>query len=169
LWGERYWIDLIRKAPCVNNPVFVGRQNYPDEALFDIITSISIEKMIPVPELLRDFGRWIFPKLAQAYPVIFQGRSCAKEFLKTVESIIHVEVKKLYDEAYLPSLHCEEPNPGTLVMVYESCRKLCHLAEGLIRGVGEFYREEVAVTQETCMREGSRSCRIVINFLGPRS
>lgn len=162
LWGGPYWEELVGATAGLNNPVFVGPKSYPDEALGAILARITTDKRIATPDLLRSFGRWAFPKLAQAHPAFLRGRSSAKELLKSIETVIHTEVRKLYDDAYLPQIRWEEPDVRTLVLIYSSKRKLCWLAEGLVLGVGDFYREPLIVAQEICVHRGDTECRLIV-------
>jgi len=47
---------------------------------------------------------------------------------------IHVEVRKLYPDAELPTFTCDTSTPGRLTMLYRSSRPFADLAEGLIAG-----------------------------------
>lgn len=66
-----------------------------------------------------------------------------------VESYIHMEVKKLYSDAELPSFICVSPNPGRLEMTYRSARNLPDLAEGLIQGTADYFNERVEINRES--------------------
>ena len=55
--------------------------------------------------------------------------------LKTVDGVIHVEVRKLYDDTYLPVFQYQEPAEDQLIITYYSKRKLYPFMEGLIEGV----------------------------------
>lgn len=168
LWGEEYWENLVKGAPGLENPVFVGPKSYPDEAFLSILNRICTDKAMPTSALLKDFGRWAFPRLAHAYPVFLEGYVAAKDFLKTVGSVIHTEVRKLYDDAYLPRIEFEDPAPETLLIIYDSRRRLCALAEGLILGVGDLFKEELTVMQEACIHQGAPACRIRVDFRAKR-
>ncbi|MBL4656147.1 MAG: heme NO-binding domain-containing protein, partial [Bacteroidia bacterium] len=80
-----------------------------------------------------------FHKLAATFPQFLESYNNPKDFLKSVESIIHVEVKKMYKDAYTPSFKYTDPAPDKLIIQYHSKRKLYALMEGLINGVGEHY------------------------------
>ena len=164
IWHEGYWRALVADTPGLDSPVFVGPKNYPDDALMSLLIRISADHGIAMDRLLVDFGRRCFPRLAAAHPVFMVGHEHAYGFIETVEDVVHTEVRKLYDEAYLPSIHFERPDPTTLVAIYRSRRRLCWLAEGLIQGVGEYFDEPVSTLQDACVHEGASECRIRITF-----
>ena len=74
--------------------------------------------------------------------------------LERVENVIHVEVKKLYPDAELPSFECTREGPDRVVMVYRSPRRLSDLAAGLIEGCAEHYGEALDVTRDDLSGDG---------------
>jgi hypothetical protein len=80
------------------------------------------------------------------------------------EAFVHTEVRKLYDDAYLPRIIFEPTGDGALLAVYRSRRKLCWLAEGLIHGAGDHFAEPVSTVQDSCVHEGDSECLIRVNF-----
>ena len=72
----------------------------------------------------------------------------AFEFLGKVESYIHVEVRKLYDDAELPSFEYGTPAPDRLTITYRSRRPLADLALGLIEGCADHYGESMSIDRK---------------------
>ncbi len=144
---------------------FVGPGTYPDEDLLEIVSRASGMTQIPVPELVRAFGKFCFPKLAKRYPIFVKPHSDPKSFLKTVDSVIHVEVRKLYKDTELPDFKYSEPSPNELIMSYRSKRKLCPLIEGLIAGVGEYFNSPINLRQTQCLLNGAPSCDFHLSFV----
>ena len=64
-----------------------------------------------------------------------------------VDSVVHMEVRKLYSDAELPRLICVFTADGRLQMTYESERNLADLAEGLILGCLEHFGERIEVVR----------------------
>jgi len=87
------------------------------------------------------------------------------EFLKSIESVIHKEVRKLYQNPNLPGIEREQPAEGTLILYYHSPRKLCHLADGLIMGAAEHYKAEINMFQNTCIHDGAQRCTFLIKVV----
>ena len=73
------------------------------------------------------------------YPAMFEGVTCALDFIESVETHIHVEVRKLYPDAELPSLHAERSQDGSLTVTYRSSRPLAVVAKSLITGCIEHF------------------------------
>ena len=94
------------------------------------------------------FGRRLFGQFAKRYSHVLPDYKNSFELLVAVEEIIHVEVKKLYPDAELPTFDISRPGPETLVMVYRSQRPLATMALGLMQGCIKHYGEDVSITQE---------------------
>ncbi len=86
---------------------------------------------------------------------MFADSHSAFDFLSRVDDVIHVEVRKLYPDAELPSLPCERPAPNRLLMHYSSPRGFGDLAEGLIAGCIKHFGENITVTRTNLPKEGA--------------
>ncbi|MEZ4981720.1 MAG: heme NO-binding domain-containing protein [Saprospiraceae bacterium] len=81
-------------------------------------------------------------------------------FLASIDSVIHVEVYKLYPEAQLPKFEIIEHTPERLEMNYSSGRKMASFAFGLIEKTVEYYKEECSIKMKNLTEEGD-----VVNFI----
>ena len=68
-------------------------------------------------------------------------------FLKTIDEVVHIEVRKLYPDAELPSFETVEAGPAHLQMTYRSPRCLGDFAEGLMEGCFAHFGENVSLTR----------------------
>ncbi len=162
--GDERLEEVLEGSPLKTKEPFVGPKTYPDEDLSAIITTASRVSGITEPELVRRFGRFCFPKLAEKYPLFLEPHRHPKPFLKSVDGIIHVEVKKLYLDAEPPEFTYEDPAEDRLIIKYRSKRRLCRFMEGMIEGVADFYRLPIIYTQESCMLDGGEACEFHLNF-----
>ena len=87
----------------------------------------------------------MFRKFAEGFPAFFQRADNAFDFLRSIEDVIHVEVRKLYPDAELPSFDYESVHDDELLMVYRSNRHFADLAAGLIQGCIEHFHEQIRV------------------------
>lgn len=109
-------------------------------------------------EHLTEFGTYLFGRFAALYPVMFEGIDNALTFLTRVEDFIHVEVRKLYHDAELPTFTFEQADPDHLEVVYESRRPFAAFAEGLVRGCIAHFGEAVGLEVEDLSGgEGTRA------------
>jgi predicted hydrocarbon binding protein len=148
----------------VDAPPFVGPETYPDSDLFAMVTLLSKKTNLPVDDLVYEFGKYMFPVLADTYPVFLDNVNSPLEFLKSVNDIIHVEVKKLFEGANAPIIKVEDVNHKQAKLRYSSERKLCKLVEGLLDGVADYFGQKISYSHQQCMRDGARECILHIQF-----
>jgi predicted hydrocarbon binding protein len=162
--GEEKFEELIESCSLKTREPFVGPGSYPDEDLLAIVDRAVEVTGMTKAAALRAFGKFCIGKFTLKYPLFFSKHSNAKSFLKTLNALHEIEVKKLYADAKPPEFVMEDPSPDRLVMRYVSERKLCLLAEGLIEGVAEHYRSPIRFRQTQCMLEGGSSCEFELEF-----
>jgi hypothetical protein len=163
-FGPRTWDALLEAAKV--DGVYTSLGNYPDEELLKLVAAASAALNKPTEDILRWFGVAAIPLLVEKYPVFFDRHHDTRSFLLTLNDIIHPEVRKLYPGADVPDF-TYQMTPGAdqeLVMIYESKRRLCMLAEGFIEGAASHYGEAAAIDQRECMHRGSSRCVLHVTF-----
>ena len=109
----------------------------------------TVEKLgISAPAALRAFGKWLFPKLAATLPHDMTDYPHPKPFLMIVHQIIHMEVRKLYEDVAPPLFEFGDPAPDKLVIRYQSKRQMYDLMDGLIDGVADHFECPIAFTRQ---------------------
>lgn len=157
-FGLEAWDALLSKLDL--DGIYVSTETYPDEELFSLVQAAHEATGIDTTELIRTFGTYSFAKFQQLHPDFCNPDFSLKEFLLTVDNVIHVEVKKLHPDALLPSFEYDQETDNELIMYYSSPRKLCMLAEGLIAGAAQFYQTDYELTHDECMHNGDERCKL---------
>jgi len=163
--GEGKYEEILDECTLMTKEPFVGPGTYPDQDLMAIVAETIKVAGVPLSEALRSFGRFCFHKLSVQYPGFVSPHSHPKPFLKSVESIIHVEVKKLYEDARPPGFTYMDPASNRLIIQYRSERRLCQFMEGLIDGVAAYYQSPVQYKQRTCVLDGDEVCEFDLTFV----
>jgi hypothetical protein len=161
-YGDEAWDDVLAAAGV--DGAYTSLGSYPDEHLFKLVGAASEALDTPPDEVIRWFGRSALPMLADAYPAFFAPHRNTRDFLLTLNDIIHPEVRKLYPGADVPDFDMIATDDGNLTMVYRSERKLCAFAVGLIEGAANHFDERVSVHQPLCMNRGDENCDLEISF-----
>jgi hypothetical protein len=117
---------------------------YDHHELVALVSALSKRSGVPVPELVRTFGHFLFGKLAKTFPQ-FLANHTPREFLKHVEAHIHVEVRKLYPDAELPRFEFDESVPQLFKMRYTSSRPFADLAYGMIEGAAARFGQKLEI------------------------
>ncbi|MCG8371967.1 MAG: heme NO-binding domain-containing protein [Balneolales bacterium] len=147
---------IIEKSELESEGIYTAIGTYDHSEIVQLIIHLSSETNIDVETLIKEFGRYIFDAFLNNYPMFFDASPNALEFLKSIDSYIHVEVNKLYPDATLPSFATEIKDDGSMEMIYRSERKMSSLAFGLIERTLEYYDEEYTVSREFLNEDGSR-------------
>lgn len=144
---------------------FIGPGTYPDADLMQIVGKTVEKLQIPLPDVLHAFGKWGFAKLAVKVPEWLTQFDHPKPFLMTVENIVHLEVRKLYQDAQPPHFTFEDPAPDQLIIHYVSGRHLYDLMDGLIDGVGEYFSVPIRFERNiTRAKDGCERCTYHLTF-----
>jgi hypothetical protein len=163
---EKYGLAMLDELIIQLNPPNQGSYaaggTYQDSELMSLVTLTAKRLNVAPYQLLTDFGKYMFPVLAKKHPLFVSSTMTLKEFLKTVDGIIHVEVKKIDQDANLPTISYLEPSPNQLIMIYQSPRQLCALATGLIQGAAAYFKQTVNINHPICMHQHADHCRLEI-------
>ena len=161
--GDWTWDRLLRTAELPGGYTSLG--DYPDGELHQLIAVGSRELGVSEPELTRWFGRAALLNLAVRYPGFFTPHQRTRDFLLTLNDVIHAEVRKVHRNANPPTFDFEPVGDRSLTVTYHSTRGLCLLAEGMIDGAASHFGERAQITQDRCTTDGASSCRLVCEFV----
>jgi len=136
----------------------VGTYNYSE--MVQLVVDLSDRTGIETSILLNEYGKYFFQVLQSSYPQFFESISDPFHFLESIENHIHVEVKKLYPDAELPSFETHLISKTTLKMIYISERKMSDFAEGLIFKTLEYFKTPCDISKKNMEEDGT-----VVQFL----
>jgi hypothetical protein len=140
--------NIIDASTLPSEGVYTALGTYDHAEIIQLVSHLSEKTGIAVPALVQSFGDFLFGQLSTLYPQFFDGVSGSFDLLERVNDYIHVEVKKLYPDAELPSFRCDRPAQDVLTMHYLSSRPFADLAEGMIRGCIDHFGERIAIQRE---------------------
>lgn len=163
VFGLEAWDTILQKTG--RSGIYVATDSYSTEELMDLVGAAHEISGIPVDDLVRKFGEYMFPRFQKENPQFFSDDMTLKSFLLTVDRIIHVEVLKLHPGANLPSFEYKDESDNELTMYYTSPRKLCYVAEGLIAGAAAHFKTEYTLDHPDCMHDGAKACKLHLTML----
>lgn len=130
--GEEAVDDILDTLELDSDGAYSAVGNYPCAELLRIVDAISTHTTIPVPALERKFGQWMHGRFVQTYPDFFRDKPNVLVMLDAIENEVHVEVRKLYPDAELPTFDTTWLDEQTLRMTYSSDRPLVPFCHGMI-------------------------------------
>jgi hypothetical protein len=161
-YGDAAWDDILEAADL--DGAYTSLGSYPDRHLTGLIDAVADSTGRAPDEAARWFGRAAIARLAAAYPAFFEPYQTTRDFLLTLNEIIHPEVRKLYPGADVPDFGMAQTDDG-LTMIYESRRRMCSFATGLIEGAADYYGERVSIAEPRCMIRGDDQCELRIRLV----
>lgn len=156
---------IIAEAAPSNNGAYTSVGTYPFAELAAMLGALSNKTGLPPNDLLIVFGQHLFKVFFASYGHFFERINDPFDFLQNIESHIHVEVKKLYPDAELPTIACTKEDDKTLFLHYLSKRRLHALAHGLIQSTMEHFNTNATIKSELVNEDGSEVKFVITKIL----
>ena len=160
--GAETWDRLVTSSGV--DGAYTSLGDYPDDEFYRLIKVGADDLGVSERELTRHLGHSALLALGARYPGFFEPHTRALDFVLTINDVIHPEVRKLHREADPPQFDFSLTADGDLVVEYHSRRRLCALAEGMLRGAGTYYGDDVVVGHDLCREEGDSRCVLRCRF-----
>ncbi len=154
--------SIIEASKVPSGGAYTSLGTYSHEEIISLVIQLAQQTGIPVTDLVRTFGEYMFGQLAASHPQFIDRNKGALDFLNNVDKYIHVEVRKLYPDAELPAFSYEAPAPNVLVMTYRSSRPFADLAEGLIIGSIKYFDENITVERNDLDNQDGTSSQFTL-------
>ena len=114
---------------------------YPHEEMVSMVGALSRHTGVPAGDLVKAFGGHLLHRFVAAHGDMFTRHSNLFDFVASIHTEIHVEVRKLYDNAAPPRFTVLQRDGQTLQMLYQSPRAMEQLAQGLLEQAAVHYGE----------------------------
>lgn len=160
LLGGRAWEEMQRVV-CPPGRVYYRVADYPNEEAVALVEALAEQLHEPPGAVLRQFGEFVAPALiGMAYWIPSEWRTL--DLIVNTETTIHETLRRLGSHTDPPRLMTRRTGPDEVEVLYDSHRRLCELAKGIIVGVATYYGEEATVRESDCMFEGAPACLLVV-------
>ncbi|CAA6815104.1 MAG: Guanylate cyclase-related protein [uncultured Thiotrichaceae bacterium] len=153
---------IIEASELSSEGAYTSVGTYDHSELIKMVVHLSEESDLDVPLLVKTFGNYLFTRFVVLYPSFFESNQSCFEFLDLIENHIHVEVKKLYPEAELPSFDTTRIDENTLEMIYSSERPFAPVAEGLIEGAITYFEEQIDLQVEDLSHGANNHAKFIL-------
>ena len=135
---------------------------HPDRDLRVVFAGLTRPPSLTDDELLRRFGRHLFPRLAALFPAVFAGLHNWRELLLQIAPRVHAELLTLQPEAQFPTLVCRRLEDEAIEVEYHSPRNLAPLAQGMLLGCLDYFGTRGAVSCESLPAAEGHAARLVV-------
>ena len=140
--------NIIENADLPSGGAYTAVGTYHHSEMVQLVVNLSTETETPVPNLLHTYGNHLFAQFVAGYGHLFDGITDTYSFLHAINNHIHVEVRKLYPEAELPTIDCVQVGESHLELYYQSARPFADFAEGLLEGAIIHFGENITMKRE---------------------
>ncbi|TGE79982.1 hypothetical protein C7Y70_14915 [Pseudoalteromonas sp. KS88] len=139
---------IIEENSLSSDGAYTSVGNYDNKELIMLVTSLSNHINTPVDELVHAYGKYLLNRFFILFPHFFDSVTNTFDFLDTIDRHVHIEVKKLYNDTELPNFETIRISPSKMQMIYRSGNPFACLAEGLIEGACEHFKEDIAIQSD---------------------
>lgn len=160
--GDEFADRMLTESELESGGIYTAVGTYPFSEMVTMLTWLKSETGATMGELQSTFGKFIFGTFLTNYQSFFDRAETAFDFLESIEKHIHVEVRKLYPDAELPTFETKLLSDSVLEMIYKSERKMSSFAEGLIEKTLVYYQTDADIETEMIKEDGSE-VRFVIS------
>jgi len=159
------WKAVTEKAGLAHK-VYLAAGQYPDSEIVSLVTAASAITKQDSIQTLEAFGEFIVPSLLKMYGHLLKPSWKSLDVIEHNEGTVHTVLRASDKDALPPKLHTRRTGPDTVVLVYDSPRKMCALAVGIGKGLARHFKEVLSVNQTQCMHKGGQFCEIVFRKTG---
>lgn len=154
--------EIIEKSDLKTDGVYTSIGTYAFSDMLQLLQNLSQKTKITIDELLLIYGEHFFGVLEKSYPELLATYKDPIEMISSIENHIHVEVRKIYPDAELPTFEVIEKKENSLVMIYKSSRAMHHFGLGLMNKTFEHFNSTASIQLEK-VKENGTEVKFIIN------
>ncbi len=153
---------IINESQLDSEGVYTSVGTYKFSEMLQLLQHLSSNTNISIDDLLLVYAEHFFAVLAKSYPGLIDSYKDPIEMLASIENHIHIEVRKIYPDAELPTFQVLEKTENSLVMIYKSSRAMHHFGLGLMNKTFEHFNSTATIILEKIKEDGTE-VKFIIN------
>lgn len=163
---QKFGLEMVDKIISQSNLesegayTAIGTYNFSE--MLQLLQNLSNNTNISIDDLLLVYAEHFFSVIETSYPGLLATYKDPIEMLSSIEDHIHVEVRKIYPEAELPSFVVESKTENSLVMIYKSNRAMHHFGLGLMNKTFKHFNSTATIVLEKIKEDGTE-VKFIIN------
>jgi predicted hydrocarbon binding protein len=157
--GPEAWDEVLDKA-ALSGRMYLPVQQYPDDEFSALVRSLSLRTGGDADALLEDLGAFMAPELMRMYGSLLQRSWTTLDVIEHTEDTVYRVLRARNQAVRSPELRAERVAPDEVIVTYDSARRLCGFAKGIVRGLARHFGENVTLDEPSCMRRGDAACRL---------
>ena len=153
---------IITKSDLESQGIYTSIGTYSFSEMLQLLTHLSTKTNLPIDKLLLVYGEHFFGVIEKSYPGLLATYRDPIDMISSIENHIHVEVRKIYPDAELPTFTVIEKTENKLIMDYTSSRAMHHFGLGLMNKTFAHFDTTATILLEKIKPDGTE-VRFVIN------
>ena len=153
---------IISSSELASDGIYTSVGTYSFSEMLQLLTHLSEKTGLSIDSLLLVYAEHFFGVIEESYPGLLATYKDPIEMLSSIENHIHVEVRKIYPDAELPTFEIVEKTENSLIMIYKSSRAMHHFGLGLMNKTFEHFNSSATIELEKIKADGTEVRFIVI-------
>lgn len=149
---SQFGLPMVDHLITATNPESGGSYTsvgtYSANELIAMVVELGQKTETPVADLTKAFAAHLFNHFVNSHGDTLGNVKSTEELLSQVQNRIHVEVRKLFPDAELPTIGFLQLDQNTSEVTYNSKRPFADLAEGLIAAAIRHFDDPIVLTRE---------------------
>lgn len=153
---------IIHQSQLESNGVYTTVGTYKFSEMLQLLQHLSENTNISIDDLLLVYAEHFFSVIETSYPGLLATYNNPIEMLASIENHIHIEVRKIYPDAELPTFEVLSKTDNSLIMIYKSSRAMHHFGLGLMNKTFEHFNSTATIVLEKIKEDGTE-VKFIIN------
>ncbi|WP_299778944.1 heme NO-binding domain-containing protein [uncultured Formosa sp.] len=146
---------IITESSLESEGAYTAVGTYKFSEMLQLLQHLSAHTDISIDDLLLVYAEHFFSVIERSYPGLLDIYKDPIEMLSSIENHIHIEVRKIYPDAELPTFEVIEKSENSLILIYKSNRAMHHFGLGLMNKTFEHFNEEATILLEKIKEDGT--------------
>ena len=154
--------NIISNSELESGGIYTAVGTYSFSEMLQLLQHLSKNTGISIDNLLLVYAEHFFGVIEESYPGLLASYKDPIEMISSIENHIHVEVRKIYPDAELPTFEVVEKTENSLIIIYKSSRAMHHFGLGLMNKTFEHFNSTAEIVLEKIKEDGTE-VRFLIN------
>ncbi|MDC1504454.1 heme NO-binding domain-containing protein [Winogradskyella sp.] len=146
---------IIESSQLESKGIYTSVGTYEFSEMLQLLKQLSANTDISIDNLLLVYGEHFFSVIETSYPSLLATYKGPIDMLSSIENHIHIEVRKIYPDAELPTFKTIQKTDTSLIMIYKSSRAMHHFGLGLMNKTFEHFNSTAKIVLEKLNEDGT--------------
>lgn len=156
---DKFGLDVLDKiitqSDLESGGIYTSIGTYKFSEMLQLLQHLSAHTDISIDDLLLVYAEHFFSVLEESYPGLLASYNDPIEMISSIENHIHVEVRKIYPDAELPTFEVVEKTDISIILIYKSSRAMHHFGLGLMNKTFEHFNSTATIVLEKLKEDGT--------------